>query len=52
MDDIAWRPLFSILYARGYNGYLSIEPHSNTWCGELGDAGIAFTRDFIRGFML
>lgn len=52
MDDIAWRPLFSILYARGYNGDLSIEPHSRIWRGELGNAGVAFTRDFIRGFML
>jgi sugar phosphate isomerase/epimerase len=52
MDDILWRPLFSILYARKYDGDLSIEPHSATWRGALGDAGIAFTRDFIRGFML
>ncbi|MBQ9796344.1 MAG: sugar phosphate isomerase/epimerase [Clostridia bacterium] len=52
MDDILWRPLFSILYARKYTGDLSIEPHSATWRGELGDAGVAFTRDFIRTFML
>lgn len=52
MDDIQWRPLFSILYARGYDGDLSIEPHSATWQGARGDAGIAFTRDFIRGFMM
>ena len=52
MDDIMWRPLFSILYARGYNGDLSIEPHSSTWRGELGAAGVAFTRDFIRQFIL
>lgn len=52
MDDILWRPLFSILYARKYDGDLSIEPHSATWHGELGNAGVAFTRDFIRGFLL
>lgn len=52
MDDIMWRPLFSILYARGYNGDLSIEPHSRTWRGELGTAGVEFTQKFIRGFML
>ena len=52
MDDIQWSSLFAILYARGYNGDLSIEPHSKTWHGELGDAGVAFTRDFIRKFML
>ena len=52
MDDIAWGSVFAILYARGYNGDLSIEPHSNTWWGELGDAGIAFTRDFIKKFIM
>ena len=52
MDDIAWRPLCSILYARGYTGDLSIEPHSGVWMGELGAAGVVFTRNFIRQFML
>lgn len=52
MDDIRWGSLFAILYARGYNGDLSIEPHSRVWNGALGDAGVAFTRDFIRKFMM
>ena len=52
MDDIQWSSLFAILYARGYNGDLSIEPHSKTWQGELGNAGVLFTRDFIRKFMI
>ena len=52
MDDINWRSLFAILYARKYNGDLSIEPHSATWHGELGAAGVAFTQNFIRPFML
>ncbi len=52
MDDIKWRSLFSVLYARGYDGDLSIEPHSRTWQGELGNAGVEFTRNFIRQFML
>ena len=52
MDDIAWPSLFSILYARGYNGDLSIEPHSATWRGELGTAGVEYTRKFIQGFIL
>ena len=51
MDDIAWGSVFSVLYARGYNDDLSIEPHSATWRGALGEAGVRFTRDFIRGFM-
>jgi sugar phosphate isomerase/epimerase len=52
MDDLKWGSIFSILYARGYDGDLSIEPHSPTWRGELGDKGVDFTRDFIRKFML
>ena len=52
MDDIQWTSLFAILYARGYNGDLSIEPHSKTWRGELGSAGVTFTRDFIKRFMM
>ncbi|MBE6938515.1 MAG: sugar phosphate isomerase/epimerase [Ruminococcaceae bacterium] len=52
MDDINWPSVFAILYARGYNGDLSIEPHSATWHGKLGDAGVKFTRDYINGFIL
>lgn len=52
MDDINWPAIFAILYSRGYNGDLSIEPHSKTWSGELGNAGVLFTRDYIRKFML
>lgn len=35
---------------RGQNEF--IEPHSITWRGELGDAGVAFTHKFIRQFMI
>jgi len=52
MDDINWPSVFAVLYARGYDGDLSIEPHSPTWWGELGEKGVAFTRDYIRRFML
>ena len=52
MDDIQWGSVMAILYARGYNGDLSIEPHSATWQGELGSGGILFTRDYIRKFII
>lgn len=52
MDDLNWGAIFAVLYGRGYNGDLSIEPHSITWRGELGDAGVAFTHKFIRQFMM
>ncbi len=52
MDDLNWPSIFAVLYATGYDGDLSIEPHSETWRGELGEKGVNFTRDFIRKFML
>lgn len=52
MDDILWPSLFSILYSNGYDGDLSIEPHSAVWKGELGAAGIKFTMDYISKFIL
>jgi sugar phosphate isomerase/epimerase len=52
MDDINWGAVFAILYARGYKGDLSIEPHSKTWSGELGDAGVVYTRKFIEKFIV
>ena len=52
MDDLKWGAIFSILYARGYDGDLSIEPHSKTWRGERATAGIAFTKRFIEQYMI
>ena len=52
MDDLNWPSLFAILYARQYDGDLSIEPHSGAWNGGRADAGIRFTRDYIRKFMV
>jgi len=51
MDDLRWPAIFGILYARGYRGDLSIEPHSETWSGDLEDFGVRFTRDYIRPFV-
>jgi len=54
MDSINWPAVFAILYDRGYDAGLSIEPHSATWRAdtELGQKGIRFTIDYIRRFML
>ncbi len=52
MDSLKWREIFALLYAHGYDKTLSIEPHSATWSGELGDRGVDFTIDFIRPFIL
>lgn len=52
MDDIDWRRVFAILYSAGYDGTLSIEPHSSTWQGALAEPGVDFTIRTIRPFIL
>ena len=54
MDDIAWPSVFSILYARGYDAGLSLEPHSSVWRAnsELGERGIDYAINYIRPFIL
>nr|WP_300830716.1 hypothetical protein [uncultured Acetatifactor sp.] len=52
MDMINWGAFLSILYAKGYQEGLSIEPHSDNWKGELGDKGVDYTIDFIQKLIL
>ncbi len=52
MDDIRWGSVFAVLYSRGYDGDLSIEPHSAIWQGELGKAGVEFTKNYIEKFIM
>lgn len=52
MDDIRWGPVMNILYTKGYNGMLSIEPHSRYWKGKLGQWGVDFTIRFIRPYIM
>ncbi len=47
LDMVDWRQTVGLLYAHGYDGMLSIEPHSSTWQGDLGEWGIKFTVDYI-----
>ena len=51
MDETNWSAFFAALYACGYDGNLSIEPHSRTWRGNLGEKGLAFTISYIRQFL-
>lgn len=48
MDQINWGAFMSALYARGYEGTLSIEPHSETWQGEIGEKGVDYTIQYMR----
>ena len=52
LDAINWRAFFAALYMHGYDGDLSIEPHSRTWKGELGEKGVKYTIKYIRDLML
>ncbi len=52
IDSINWRAFFGALYQHHYDGYLSIEPHSKTWQGELGEKGVKYTIKYIRDLML
>ncbi len=51
LDVTNWGAFFGMLYLHGYDGTLSIEPHSHTWRGELGDWGVKFTAEYIRQFI-
>ncbi len=51
IDSINWRAFFGILYKYGYDGYLSIEPHSRTWQGNKGEWGVKYTIRYIRDLM-
>ncbi|MCR5040809.1 MAG: hypothetical protein K6C36_01770, partial [Clostridia bacterium] len=48
LDMINWRAVMGILYRFHYDGMLSIEPHSHTWSGDLGDWGVKFTINYIK----
>jgi sugar phosphate isomerase/epimerase len=48
MDSINWGALLSVLRKYRYDGMLSIEPHSETWQGELGEKGIRFTIEYFK----
>lgn len=52
IDVINWRAFFAILYKYGYDGYLAIEPHSQTWMGEKGEKGLKYTIKYIRELMI
>ncbi|MCS7253035.1 MAG: sugar phosphate isomerase/epimerase [Armatimonadota bacterium] len=51
MDQIDWGSIFAILYKHGYDGAISIEPHSETWLGERYYFGIRFAKRFLEQFI-
>jgi sugar phosphate isomerase/epimerase len=51
LDQINWGAFMAVLYALGYNGNLSIEPHSQTWKGGLGEKGVRYTIQMMRNLI-
>lgn len=52
LDALPWTQIFAVLYARGFDGTMSIEPHSSVHNNKLGETGINYTIDFTRKLML
>ncbi len=48
LDDINWGSFMAVLYKVHYERNLSIEPHSGTWRGALGDRGVEYSVDYIK----
>ncbi|SEO13589.1 sugar phosphate isomerase/epimerase [Paenibacillus sp. OV219] len=52
LDQTDWGTFMAVLYGKGYEGGLSIEPHSDVWNGDLGDRGVQFTIEYMRKMIL
>ena len=52
LDDFDWRAFMGYLYAAGYDGCVSLEPHSYVWQGELGEKGVRYTVEYIKPMLL
>ena len=52
LDMLPWPAILGMLYKAGYQGGLSIEPHSRVWKDELGERGIDLTIRTIRSLMV
>lgn len=52
LDQTDWRSFIDILRVKGYDGGLSIEPHSPIWRGELGERGVRYTVKYFKELLL
>lgn len=48
LDTVNWGAFLSVFRKYGYDGVLSIEPHSATWQGELGEKGVRYTVEYFK----
>lgn len=52
LDQTNWDAFLAVLYAKGYDAGLSIEPHSENWQGMLGEKGVDYTVRFFKNLLL
>lgn len=52
LDQVNWGEVMNLLYTKGYNGMISIEPHSGKWMGVRGQWGVDFTIKFITPYIM
>ena len=52
LDQLNWPAILGMLYKAQYAGNLSIEPHSATWQGDLGERGLDLTIRYMRSLMV
>lgn len=52
LDQTNWGAVMDVLYTVGYNGMLSIEPHSGYWMGVRGQWGVEFTINYIKPYIM
>lgn len=52
LDQLNWPAILGMLYKANYAGNLSIEPHSSTWKGKLGDRGLDLTIRYMRSLLV
>lgn len=52
LDQTQWGAVMNMLYTKGYNGVVSIEPHSGNWTGARGQWGVDFTINFIKNYIM
>ncbi|MFA6729819.1 MAG: sugar phosphate isomerase/epimerase [Eubacteriales bacterium] len=51
LDTVNWPAFLSVFRKHGYDGMLSIEPHSSTWQGELGKKGVEYTIKYFKSLL-
>jgi len=51
LDSVNWPAFLSAFRKFGYDGMLSIEPHSATWQGEIGEKGLQYTIRYMKNLL-